>query len=127
MPISSTRFAFVIRASSDSSLPCWADTSIAGMPAAAADSRAARSASSSVCSTRVNSSSRALGSGSVTRPDVTPLAHAFLGVDDPQHVGDLGTHHRLGEVAERRDELRPVRRVGVAEMVGDLVQHDEFA
>ena len=61
------------------------------------------------------------------RPDVTPLAHAFLGVDDPQHMGDLGTHYRRGEIAERRDELGAVRRVGVAEMVGDLVQHDEFA
>src|SRR5215212_123796 len=102
---------------------------MAGIPAAAADDRAALSASSSVRNTRVNSSSRALGSGSrtlgaaapsVTGPTLLRLAHTFLGVDD------LRAHDHLGEFAERRDELRPVRRVGVTEMVGNLVQHDEF-
>ena len=45
------------------------------MPAAAADSRAARSASSSVCNTRLNSSSSDLGSGFAHAPDVTASAH----------------------------------------------------
>lgn len=49
------------------------------------------------------------------------LPDTFFGVHDPQRVGDLGTHYHFGKVAERRDELRPVRRLGVAEVVGDFV------
>src|SRR5262249_10295645 len=96
------------------SLPCWAETSIAGMPAAASASSAAVSASSSVSSTRLNSSSRAFGSGSATRQT---LPDTLFGVYDSQYVGDLGTHHHLGEFAERRDELWPVRRLRVAQVV----------
>ena len=54
-------------ASMNKSFPCWADTSIAGIPAAAPASRAALSASSSVRNARLNSSSSAFGSGSATR------------------------------------------------------------
>ena len=50
----------------------------------------------------------------------------FLRVDDPQHIADLGAHHHGGKLAERRDELRPVRWVGLTHVVGELVQHDEF-
>src|SRR3954468_5283032 len=119
VPISSTRLARIAVARMNSSCPCCADTSMAGIPAAAPDSRAATSASSSVRNTRLNSSSSAFGSGSVTRQT---LPDTFFGVDDPQDVGDLGTHHGLGEFAERRGELRSVRRFRVAQVVGDLVQ-----
>ena len=56
-----------------------------------------------------------------------PLSHTLFGVDDPQHVRDFRAHHRLGQFAECRDELRAVRRFGTAQVVGDLVQHDEFS
>src|SRR5829696_2684401 len=124
VPISSTRLARIAVARRNSSFPCWADTSIAGIPAAAPRSRAAVSASSSVRNTRLNISSSAFGSGSVTRQT---LPHTFFGVHDPQYVGDLRSHHRFGDFAERRDELRPVRRFGVAQVVGNLVQYDELA
>jgi hypothetical protein len=115
-----TRVARIALASKNNSFPCWADTSIAGIPAATPASRAAVSASSSVRNTWLNNSSSAIGSGSATRQT---LPHTFFGVYDPQYVGDLMAHHRFGELAERRDELRPVRRLGSAQVVGYLVQH----
>src|SRR6202011_757159 len=124
VPISSTRVARIALASKNNSFPCWADTSIAGSPAATPASRAAVSASSSVPNTWLNNSSSAFGSGSATRQT---LPHTFFGVYDPQYVGDLMAHHRFGELAERRDELRPVRRLGVAQVVGYLVQDHQLA
>ena len=111
VPISSTRVTRIAVASKNNSFPCWADTSIAGNPAAAPASRAAASASSSVRNTRLNSSSSVFASGSGTRQT---LPHTLFGVHDPQYVGDLRAHHRFGKFAERRDELRPVRRLGIA-------------
>src|SRR3954447_9032304 len=124
VPISSTRLARIAVTSKNNSCPCWADTSMAGMPAAAPDSRAAISASSSVRNTRLNSSSSSFGSGCATRQT---LPHTFFGIHDPQDVADFRTHHRFGEFAERLDELRPVRRFGVAQVVGYLVQHHQLA
>ena len=70
VPISSTRLARDTVANNNSSLACWADTSIDGMPAAAAASRAATRAASSLCSSRLNIASRACGSGSLMAPTV---------------------------------------------------------
>ena len=55
------------------------------------------------------------------------LSDTLFRVHDPQDVGDLRAHHRAGEFAERRDELRPVRRFGIAQVMGNLVQHHQFA
>ena len=35
---------------------------------------------------------------------------------------DLGTHHSVGQLTERRDQLRPVSGLAPAEIVGDLMQ-----
>lgn len=51
-------------------------------------------------------------------------SRTFLGVHHPQHVSDLGTHHHSGQFTERRDELRTVRWVGLAEVMGELMEHD---
>src|SRR3954454_17717673 len=124
VPISSTRLARIAVASMNNNCPCWADTSMAGIPAAAPDSRAAISASSSVPNTRLNNSSSSFGSGSATRQT---LPDTLFGVDYPQDVGDLRTHDGFGEFAERRGELRSVRRFGVAQVVRNLMQHHQLS
>ena len=42
------------------------------------------------------------------------------GGNDAQHVPEFGAHHQLRQFAEGRDELRPVWRLGLAQVVRAL-------
>jgi hypothetical protein len=61
------------------------------------------------------------------RPSHARSAHPFAGVDAAQDVLDFRPHHHSRKLGIDADEFMPMRcRVLRAQMVGDLVQNDEF-
>ncbi len=103
--------------------PCWADTSIAGIPAAVPASRAARQRI--VLGAQHAVEHLVEGLRIRLRHATNATAHLF-GVRRPAARGrprDPSPRRRVRRTSRRTPA---VRRLGVAEVVGDLVQHHQL-
>ena len=54
------------------------------------------------------------------------LPHTLFGVYHPQDVSEFWPHDQLGQGAQRCDVPRSVRRLRVAQVMRDLVQHHQL-